>query len=58
MILVAHQSNQTTKTMYQLHYGVETIDEMRRRKRRRTATMKKEEAKAAKEEKEQWDELK
>ena len=30
-----------------LHYGVETLDEMRRRKRRRTAAMKKEETKAA-----------
>ena len=35
-----------------LHYGVQTIDEMRRRKRRRTAAMKKEEARTAREEKE------
>lgn len=30
-----------------LHYGVETIDEMRRHKRRRTTATKKEEARAA-----------
>ena len=35
-----------------LHYGVQTIDEMRRRKRRRTAAMKKEEARTAREERE------
>ena len=38
-----------------LHYGVETIDEMRRRKRRRTAAMKKEEARAAREESQHQD---
>ena len=34
-----------------LHYGVESLNKMRRRKRRRTAAIKKEEAKAAKEKK-------
>ena len=38
-----------------LHYGVETIDEMRRRKRRRTAAIKREEANAAQEERERQD---
>ena len=36
-----------------LHYGVQTIDEMRRQKRRTTAAMKKEKAEAAREEREQ-----
>ena len=38
-----------------LHYGVQTIDEMRRRKRRRTATMKREEAREAREESQRQD---
>ena len=38
-----------------LHYGVQTIDEMRRRKRRRTAALKKEEAKTMREENRQQD---
>ena len=38
-----------------LHYGVQTIDEMRRRKRRRTAAVKKEEARAMREENRQRD---
>ena len=40
-----------------LHYGVETLDEMRRCKRRRTAAMKKEETRAAKEESQRQDQL-
>ena len=38
-----------------LHYGVQTIDEMRRRKRRRTAAKKKEEARVMREENRQQD---
>ena len=38
-----------------LHYGVQTIDEMRRRKRRRTAALKREEAKAVREDNRQQD---
>ena len=38
-----------------LHYGVQTIDEMRRRKRRRTAALKREEAKTVREENRQQD---
>ena len=38
-----------------LHYGVQTIDEMRRRKRRRAAAIKREEAKVVREENRQQD---
>ena len=40
-----------------LHYGVQTIDELRRRKRRRTVATKREEAKEAQEKNEEWDSL-
>ena len=40
-----------------LHYGMQTIDELRRRKRRRTVATKKEEVKEAQNKNEEWDSL-
>ena len=40
-----------------LHYGMQTIDEVRRGKKRRTVATKKEESKVAQERNEEWDDM-